>query len=346
MARTQNRWYLLIAVAALWLPVVVADLADVYLKSGLKLRGDVKLTDDEVIVRNEMGTVRFPLADVERVVPVRDIDATQPGTPASQPAEVIVADAAEVAENLAAPPLLSPLDIQRLKMSELCLDGRAEKVRMRFLDKADQREIPRQVLRDLRQRPDFQLRWQEVLTYGQPHEKLQLIVAETGTKYAGKILINSDPEVFATFRSKVLPIVARGCARSGCHGGPEAAVFRFPEGSPQSEAYAYTTFLLLDRLDTRDGPLIDRDNPRGSVLLSYMLPPKETMRSHPPVTGRRRFTATLRSERNTAYERIVDWIDTLRVPHLNYQLDYVPPDAETPAEQPEAPAGPETPAEP
>lgn len=338
MNSTSKRRCMLAAVGlCLCLAPAVAELADVYLKSGMKLRGDVTVTATEVIISNAVGEVRYPREDVERVVPVEQQRPGPPAVSATQPAgEAEPGTPAAERPELPAPPVLSALDIQRLKMSELRLDGRAEKVRVRFASKAEQRDIPRQILREARLRPDFQPEWEDILLRGQPHEKLQVIVAATGTEYAGRVVITSDPEVFATFRTKVLPVIARGCARSGCHAGSEAAAFRFPDGSPHNEAYAYTTFLLLDRMETRDGPLIDRDDPRGSVLLSYMLPVRDNVRAHPSVTGRRRFTPTLRSPDNVAYERVVDWINCLRVPHMSYALDYEFP----------APAGPVEPAAP
>lgn len=342
MTRANRRLWLGLALglaAGVCVTLAVAELADVYLRTGTKLRGDVTVTKTEVIVRNDLGEVRFPKEQVDRIVPVEKA-ATRPTTqPTTQPDPVAqeyrrrsVALAANDVEGhfdlcgwlheqhrldlvkeqceyvlrldpghdgarmllnkieplldrgwrpqvvvppVPTPPLLSELDIQRLKMSELRVDGIPENVRVRFGGKGRPRDLPQQVLRELSERPDFRVAWEDILLRGQPQEKLQLIAATTGTKYAGRVAIVNDPEVFATFRTKVLPMVVRSCARSGCHTGKAAAVFRFPSGSRTRPEYAYTTFLLLDRMETRHGRLINRDDPQGSILLSYMLPERD-----------------------------------------------------------------------
>ena len=60
-------WVAVVAVS-LCVAAALAELADVYLKSGARLRGDVTVTDTEVVVRNKLGEARFPLDQVERVV--------------------------------------------------------------------------------------------------------------------------------------------------------------------------------------------------------------------------------------------------------------------------------------
>ena len=333
---TSNRPLLLwVAVAAVSVCVVagLAELADVYLKSGVKMRGDVTVTETEVVVRNDLGEARFPRDQVDRIVPLEPgppSPTTQPLIPpvSTQPTSEQSPRATDAAEAErrppAAPPMLSALDIQRLKLLEMRVDGPAERLTVRFEGK-DQRELPREILRDLVQRPDFQPTWEETLLRGSRPEKLQLIARAAGTQYVERMVISDDPEVFSTFRRRVLPTLVKGCAKAGCHGGDDAAVFRFPAGSPRGEEYAYTTFALLDRMETEDGPLIDRDYPEGSVLLSYMLPEKDSFLVHPPVEGKRRFTPILRGRDNQLYERIRDWINSLRTPHPEYGLEYAFP---------------------
>jgi hypothetical protein len=314
-----------------------AELADVYLKNGLKLRGDVTVTETEVVVRNNLGEARYPKDQVERIVPVAEPTSRPAASPTSQPAtrpttrptaqpgkgaEAGPEPAANTRGRLPRLPALSAHDIQRLKLAELRLDGAAENVRVQFGTKAEQNELAKQVLAELRDRTDYRKEWEDILLHGQPHEKLRLIVKTTGNKYADRITVTSDPEVFANFRTHVLPLVARGCAKSGCHSGNDAAVFRFPDGSAQNEAYMYLAFYLLDRLETRQGPLIDRDNPGGSVLLGYMLPQKDNSQAHPEIDRKRKISPVLRGADNAAYKHIVDWINSLRVPHPDYELDY------------------------
>lgn len=321
--RFSPRWLALVAVVG-GAALALAELADVYLRNGLRLRGDVELTEEEVIVRTELGELRYPREAVDRVVPVAE---SQPA-PATQPAATQPAEPEEAAEfeELPPPPLLSALDIQRLKLSELRIDGDPERVRVRFAGR-DQRELPTEVLEELTTRPAYRDWWEDVLLRGSPQEKLQLIASTTGVKHADRITIGNDPEVFSTFRSRVLPTVVKGCARPGCHAGDNAVVFRFPKGSTTSEAYAYTTFALLDRMETKHGPMINRDNPEGgvidgSVLLSYLLSQRDNPQAHPEVPGPRQFKPAVRGRDNVLYERIRDWINTLRTPHPKYELEY------------------------
>jgi hypothetical protein len=305
-----------------------AQLADVFLKSGLKLRGDVTTVDNTVVIKNAAGELRLPREDVERIEPVEEPvgrATTTPAVPASQPA------GSEPATQPAAPPELPPApplsdeDIQRLKLAELRLDGPPENVRVRFLRKGKQRDLAAEVLDELRQRPDYRPEWEETLLHGQPSQKLRLIVRTTDAEHVDRIVIENDPEVFATFRRRVLPLVERGCARSGCHGGRSARVFRFPSGSPTSDTYAYTSFVLLDQMETADGPVLDRDDPEASRLLDYMLPPKADEKAHPAVSHGPPFQAVLRDRGDRLYTTVLDWISALRMPHPTYGLAYKNP---------------------
>lgn len=324
-------------------PRAAADLADVYLKNGLTLRGDVSLTDTEVILRNAAGQVRLSRAEVDRIVPVPTLASQPATTPTTLPAPAAATPpgsqtpvaagglgaeaggAGPGAAELPPPPPLSDADIQRLRLGELRLDGPAEVVRVRFLRKARQRDLPLEVLDVLRRRADFRPAWEDVLTRGLPHEKLQLIIRLTGTEHAERIAVDSDPAVFDAFRRRVLPLVNRGCARSGCHGGKGAREFRFPVGSSSSDTYAYTAFVLLDQMQTAYGPLVNRANPEESVLLTYMLPPETTDRGHPPVGRGPAFKPVVRGRDDRLYAAVLDWIDQLAVPRPDYGLVYENP---------------------
>ena len=339
--------------------VSVAELAEVYLKNGLKLRGDVTTVGDEVVLRNAAGELRLPVADVERVVPVRPTSApaaTQPATAPSRPTPAggDAAPASEPTADRGAPaeepepealppaPVLSERDIQRLKMLELTLDGPAEVVRVRFKRKGRRADLPEQVLEELRRRPDFEPEWEQVLRRGRAYEKLQLILRETGMKYADRIEIQSDPEVFARYRRRMLPLINRTCGRSGCHFGKTARAFRFPLGSMSSDAHAYTTFVLLDQMETRHGPLIDRTVPNESVLLGYMLPQEQNEQPHPEVGRGPPFKPALRSAEDELYTEVLDWLNYLIVPPPDYGLEYENPYGERVLVEPAAAAvGPE-----
>lgn len=323
-----------------------ARLADVYLKNGLKLRGDVTETERVFLLRNAAGELSIPRADVARLIyagPPDAVSATQPAAasgavptePATRPAR---------AELPPAPPL-SKADIQRLRLHELVLEDAPEIVRVQFAKKGGQ-DLAAEVLAELRQRPDFQPQWEAVLTRGRPHEQLQLILRETGMKYADRITITSDTEVFTEFRKRVLPLINQSCARSGCHWGTTARVFRLPVGSRTGETFAYTAFVLFDQMQTPRGKLIDRDNAEASLLLQYMLPQEDNDRAHPPVGRGPTFKPAIRGSDDPNYDAVVDWIHYLQPEHPDYGLDYVNPYTRAADEVPVVPAEPKREARP
>jgi len=222
------------------------------------------------------------------------------------------------------PPPLSALDNQRLKLSELRLHGPPERINVRFRRARGERSVEDLVLEQVRSLPDADPSWTRVLERGQPEAKLPVIVAATGLKYADRIDVHGHPGVFVTYRQQVLPLIARGCLRSGCHGGHTAYAFRFPTGSQTSDEFIYTSFAMLDRMNTPSGPMLDRQAPEESALLRY-LSGVEGQRGHPPLEhGTLR--PVLRNERDPRYAAVVEWIASLRSPHPDYELDYAFPD--------------------
>ena len=303
-------------------PMASADLADVYLKSGLRLRADVTVEGDELVVRNLAGEMRLPRADVERIVPVADAQAMPRPESEETTSQESEQPTAQPPGELEPPPLLSERDVQRLKIMELTLNGDAEHVRVRFKRKGSQLELPAQVLEELRERPDFRADWEQTLTRGQPYERLQLILRLTGTEYADRIDIQSDPHAFALFRQRVLPLINRGCEKSGCHAGKDARLFRFPVGSGTSARRAYTSFALLDQMNTSHGPLLNRDSPSESVLLDYLSLPEGADRGHPTIQDGPKFKPVIRGVDDRNYQYVLEWLDFLMVPHPDYQLEY------------------------
>ncbi len=324
---------LAVVAALLFAPPAEPQPGNIWLRNGLRLRGQIQVLESEVVVSNEVGEVRLPRDEVQRV----EFDVEPATRPTSEPAEP-PPEPAGPANSTAAPPvappvgpeipepaLLSALDIQRLKYYELRQDGAAEPVRVQVVGGRGRQELFRDVLQDLSQRPDFNARWREVLLNGTLEERVQLVAATSGAKYADRLRIMDDPEVFATFRSRVLPQIVKNCATSGCHAGASAAVFRLPQAARYDDAGAYTTFVLLDRLQTVHGPLIDRADPERSPLLGYMLPARDNPLAHPPLAGKHRYSPPLRSRESAVYEADLAWIHSLRTPHADYGLDYGAP---------------------
>jgi hypothetical protein len=224
-------------------------------------------------------------------------------------------------EGVPPPPVLSESDIQRLKLLECDLDGPPERLNVRFIRPRGAPDLESLVREDLRNAGDYDPDWLYTLEHGEPREKLQVILKTTGLKYADRIEVLNHPAAFATYRRRVLPLVTRGCVRSGCHGGRAAHAFRFPAGSQSRDGYVYASFVILDRMNTAAGPMIDRGSPEQSALLRFLLPAEEGQEVHPPVEHRR-VRPVLRNPRDPRYQAVVEWIGSLRSPHPDYQLDY------------------------
>lgn len=216
------------------------------------------------------------------------------------------------------PPLLSDRDIQRLRLGEiLARDGNVERLRISFTRKAGQRNLIDEVaeaIRDMSIDPADQ----RALERGRPPDQLRVILKYTGMRFADRIEIEEDPEVFQIFRRDVLPILYNGCARSGCHGGEAAQVFRLPARNVgRKDAAPYTAFAILDQFETANGPLINRRDPIASPLLDYMLPPNSND-VHAKV---RQFQPLAQSSREKTYTTVLEWIRRLKEPRPEYGLD-------------------------
>jgi hypothetical protein len=383
----------------------LADEADVYLKDGRRLHGEVTETETHVIIRTPAGelppipkdqvlrVVRRTTPDgeyrqrVEALAPddieghfevarwateierwdlvvkqckyilalkpehrnakilLENARKQQAGEEEEEAPEEGEADAAPGAP-LQPPPKMSDEDIKRIKLSELSFTGDEEYIRVQFKRVRGEPDLPRRVAEELRGREGYDAAWEREFLRMRTDEQLREIVAATGLKYVDRIDLNGDPAKFATFRRNVLPMLNRDCLRSGCHGA-NGKGFVVPIGSKQSEEYAYTVFHLLDSIETRRGPLINRDHPRDSVLLSYLLPLDEATLvgegsniQHPNV---KRFRPAVRSRDDRSYQIVQDWINSLAMPRPNYGLSYKLPDyvRTSPTPQPPAFAPPE-----
>lgn len=246
---------------------------------------------------------------------------------------------------MAAPPLLAPEQIQRVKLHEFPLSGPVGRVVVRFRRGRDEPPIERLVLPHMRKHERYQADWERVMARGAEAEKLRVILECGFGPIEERVEIRGDTAPMQVFRQRILPRVLNGCARSGCHGGARSEVFRFPAGGRGSDAFAYTSFVLLDRLQTASGPMFDRQRPGQSALALYMLADQEDAPNpHPELAGRP-FRPPLRGPADPQYEELLDWIGSLRRPNVAYALDYPwPPWAPSqspasaePASQPGAP---------
>ncbi len=171
-------------------------------------------------------------------------------------------------------------------------------------------------------------------------QKLHLISQYKGAKYADKVEIKSDPEVFVEFRRQIMPIVLRSCVTSGCHSQTNDesfgfALFNDPKRTP---ATTYSNFLVLSEFQIGTHRMIDRGHPEDSLLLNYMLPPKDVKVElrHP---GDVEFKPVFQSRRAPKFRRIQAWISSLKHPAADYGVETAPPPAQPPDEPMEPPTG-------
>ncbi len=262
------------------------------------------------------------------------------GSAASQPS---TQPAAAAEPPVSTPELLSARDILHIKLSEMRLRGEPDRMTVRFVKRSGESDLAALVYRQYARAPEMDTELERHLLRGTPGEKLQAIVALSGLRYADRINVRGSPEALLAFRQRVLPLVAAGCARSGCHGSKDARVFSLPTRSRTREANVYTTFALLDRMYTPIGPMIDREAPEESALLKYLMPQEDERRVHPPV-GKRRIGGLVRGLRDRRYRSLVEWIASLRRPHPDYDLEYQWPawmERFSPPEPQPAPADPD-----
>ncbi|HVP11359.1 MAG TPA: hypothetical protein VMV94_09270 [Phycisphaerae bacterium] len=170
-------------------------------------------------------------------------------------------------------------------------------------------------------------------------QKLHYMAFRDGAKYADRVEITSDPEVFLEFKKNVMPTVLRGCATTACHGSPDRGAGRFVlfNDPKRTTATTYGNFLMLNEIDYNGRRLIDRGQPENSLLLTYMLPPdavKPELR-HP---GNVTYKPMFRSVAATKYRRIQAWIGSLKHPAEDYGIHFFPPPTSGPAEDLEKPA--------
>jgi len=169
-----------------------------------------------------------------------------------------------------------------------------------------------------------------------PPQKLHKIARyDKDLKYADKVQIETDPEVFVTFRKRVLPIVLQNCATAGCHSATnaDAAVFRLSKDPKKLPVSIYTNFVTLCQLTVDKHAVIDRITPEESLLLTYMLPPKDVKPEfqHP---GDVKYKPGFPNRASNHYRNIENWIRSLKHPAEDYGVELVPraPAASQPAD--------------
>ncbi len=149
-----------------------------------------------------------------------------------------------------------------------------------------------------------------------------------------EVVVRDEPQSLQTFRTSVNPkYVARYCGQ--CHGeGKEPGLYVFTLRAA-AEQPAYTNLLILNRMKSGDGRMIDRDRHADSLLLEYGLPQDVAVHPHPEVQGWRPFFNNGREDpKYRAYEQ---WIAMLYGRNnFRYPINY---EAPKPAPSPESESG-------
>ncbi len=150
-----------------------------------------------------------------------------------------------------------------------------------------------------------------------PQEQAVEILAQGDPKLANDVRIITDPQPIVEFKQKVYPVIAQGCASSGCHGGVHAGNFAlYPGESPNA---LYTNFYILQKyaksINKTEYVMLDRTLPDRSLYLAYAVPADIAEVSHPKVQN---FRPRFRSRSEPAYKEVLDW--------LTNGLKPIPPD--------------------
>jgi hypothetical protein len=158
-----------------------------------------------------------------------------------------------------------------------------------------------------------------------PPQKLHIMAHYTGAKYADRVEILTDPELFLEFRKHVLPQAIRGCATSGCHNSKNERAYGFklfkdPKKVPET---TYANFITLNDFIIDGNRMINRNDPSKSLLVTYMLPKSEVPAEfqHP---GDVEYRPIFQSHKHPRFQRILRWIGALKIPPEDYGVRLLP----------------------
>jgi hypothetical protein len=133
-------------------------------------------------------------------------------------------------------------------------------------------------------------------------------------EFLDDVILESDPWILQEYKRRVWPIIARGCATSGCHSGPKAADPVFFNERRMTDEMHYTNFLILQEYEDEDKRLINRGAPGDSLLVVYGQPVAGSRATVHPGEIRPLFKTA--KDRN--YVTLGQWIMALGVPKPDY----------------------------
>ncbi|HPF37699.1 MAG TPA: hypothetical protein P5081_07690 [Phycisphaerae bacterium] len=158
-----------------------------------------------------------------------------------------------------------------------------------------------------------------------PPQKLHMMAHYTGPKFADKVEILTDPEIFVEFRKHVMPQVIRGCSTNGCHNSTNEKAYGFklfkdPKKAPGT---TYANYITLNDYMLDGKRMINRNDPSRSLLVTYMLPASEVPAEfrHP---GDVEIRPLFQSHKHRRFQRILQWIGSLKIPPEDYGVRLIP----------------------
>lgn len=162
-----------------------------------------------------------------------------------------------------------------------------------------------------------------------PAKKLAVIawwVRDTNDEFlfADDVKIQRDPEILVDFRKRIQPTLLVNCATAACHGSSDPKnKFRLFNDPKRRDQMTYANFLTLRQWLVNDQPIINRDKPDDSLLLTYVLPESESRFPHPKVSD---FRPLYQKRTARGYRLLHDWISSLRLlkPGVGYGFTSMP----------------------
>jgi hypothetical protein len=155
------------------------------------------------------------------------------------------------------------------------------------------------------------------------YEQLGILFDLQARELYGEVVIRLDSPAIKAFRSQLHQnYVLNYCATSGCHGEKSPGGLFLFRIQPNSDETVYTNFYILNQMEKAQGRLIDRDEPRRSLLLQYGLRRDAAATPHPEVPGwRPQFV----NEQDRRFQLYTEAIDQLWKPAPEYGISYSPP---------------------
>lgn len=188
----------------------------------------------------------------------------------------------------------------------------------------------------------------EAMFRKRPEQILETMFRLRARQFYPEVEVQDHPEAMRLFRENVHRTwLINACATTRCHGGTEAGRLVLYNRRSNTDAAAYTNFLILDRFRLNDGtPLIDYDEPERSPLLQMGLQKDNSVHPHPQVGGPGArgpaWKPIFGSPDDRRFRQAVEWIEAMYRPRPEYPIDYEPPaphETESASPPPDGPAG-------